>query len=168
MHPNAHNRHYRVWTSPLTIKHDHPLQTARNGEGPFIDLVAMKMSGELDGVDFEWFVEDAAGNIALFVTAGGGFVPLACAKAVEAIGAVSASIPTPHLGSGLLWGDYGAVGLYVYDWTWPEGPYGLIQYPTAPMPAELRRAILQLPAVPRIDGEFARTKCVEQGALLAT
>lgn len=128
----------------------------------------MEISGELEGVDFDWFVSDQAGNIALFVTARGGFAPLSCAHAAEAIGAIVSSIPPPHRGTGLLWSDYGVAGLYVYDWTWPDGPYGLVQLPTASMSPELRQAVLQLPAVPRIRNEFANTKWVKQSALLAT
>ena len=128
----------------------------------------MEISSELEGVDFDWFVSDQAGNFALFVTAGSGFVPLSCAHSAEAIGAIVSSIPTPHLGTGLLWSDYGVAGLYVYDWTWPDGPYGLIQHPTAFISPELRHAILQLPAVPRIRDQFPNTKWVEQSALLAT
>jgi hypothetical protein len=128
----------------------------------------MEVSSELEGIDFEWFATDLVGNLALFVSAGGGYVPQACYHSADAIESVSRKIPTPHMGSGLLWSDYGAAGLYVYDWTWPDGPYGLIQYPTATISSDLRQAILQLPALPKIGSEFDNTKWVEQSDIVAT
>ena len=127
----------------------------------------MELSSELEGIDFEWFATDAVGNLALFVTAGGGFVPQVAASASEAIASVSARIPTPHMGTGLLWGDYGAAGLYVYDWTWPEGPYSLIQQPTEAMAVELRQAIFGLPGLPKIHGDFLATTWVQLDDLVA-
>ena len=128
----------------------------------------MDLSGDFNGIDFDRFAKDASGRLALFTTAGGGFVPQSVALTHESHTSTSSLIATPHMGTGLLWGDYGAAGLYVYDWTWPDGPYGLVQYPTQEMGANLREAILRVPALPLLQGDFPSTKLVDATDLVAT
>ncbi|MBF6023963.1 hypothetical protein [Lysobacter niastensis] len=120
----------------------------------------MEVSCDLKGVDFEWFAVDRNGRLALFVTAGDGFVPASVAAAADAISTLSSTISTPHVGTGHVWEDYGNVGLYVYDWAMPVGPYGLIQSPLQALSPGFRQAILGLPALPKFDVEFGVTELV--------
>jgi hypothetical protein len=120
----------------------------------------MEVSRDFEGLDFEWFAIDREGRLALFVTAGEGFVPQSVASASDAISALSGTIETPHISTRQVWTDYGAVGLFVYDWVIPNGPYGLVQAPSEPIAAGLQQAILALPVVPKFDVQFGVTEWV--------
>lgn len=122
--------------------------------------MTMELSTAFDGIDLEWFVMDEVGHAALFCSNGNGFVPRHVAEASDAIASIAALIPTPHWGSDLIWADYGAAGLYVYDWTWTDQAYLRGFEPTEHMPPALRAAIEALPVLPRIKGRFAETACV--------
>ena len=123
---------------------------------------------KFDGIDFEFFAIDKNGNIALFVTAGSGFVPVAAECLESQICKVSEQIPTPNIGTGSVWQDYGNVGLHVYDWVVSDSSYVLIQNPIASMPQELQKNIQALGNIPKFNVEFGKVKRVNAEDEVAT
>jgi hypothetical protein len=113
------------------------------------------MHSDFSGIEFDWLAKDADGNIALFATAGEGFIPNSAADHHENHTAISESIPSPNTGTEKVWSDYAAVGLYVFDWDLPGGPYKLRAVPLKPASPELISAVEAVPQIPRLNGRFA-------------
>lgn len=113
------------------------------------------MSPDLERREFDWFAVDSHGNVAMFATAGEGFVPDAVMPHVASHDELSEHLPAPHTGSAQVWNDYAAFGLYVFDWSLPGGPYVLARTPSAPMANELRQRILGLSGLPIYPGSFS-------------
>lgn len=98
--------------------------------------------------EFDWFATDAQGAIALFATAGHGFVPPAVVEFHVMHETVAGGIEYPSWGTGAIWDDAAQLGLFVFDWADPSGPYQRVATPTqAPDPA-LRAMIQRITNVP--------------------
>lgn len=109
---------------------------------------------ELEGREFDWFAVDYAGNVALFATAGTGPVPESVIPFANQHDEISESIDTPRWGSLEIWYDFAAVGLFVFDWSLPSGPYVKVAEPTAAVSSELRSKLSQLPGLSVFPFEF--------------
>jgi hypothetical protein len=117
---------------------------------------------DLRGIEFDWFAIDGDGNVALFATAGEGFLPESVAENHEMHSAIAESLPAPRVGTAEVWLDYAGVGLYVFDWALPGGPYEMRASPTAELHAAIRKRVLAVTQVPRFNGSFSNTAEVEQ------
>ena len=110
---------------------------------------------EVQGREFDWFALDCEGNLALFATAGEGFIPAEVAGCVRMHDAVSESLPAPHTGTAQVWSDYAAQGLFVFDWDLPSGPYVRRAVPTKPLDGGLRERIMAIQNIPSLRASFA-------------
>ena len=119
------------------------------------------MLPDLRGIEFDWFAIDSDGNLALFATAGEGFFPKSVADHHVNHSSLSESLSAPHIGTSAVWNDYAALGLYVFDWALPGGPYEMRASPTCAASHELKRAIEAVPKLPRFGGSFAGLGKVE-------
>ncbi len=109
---------------------------------------------DIQGREFDWFALDSDGNIALFATAGEGFIPAEVVNNIAMHDAISKFLPTPHWGSIQVWDDYAAKGLFVFDWNLPGGPYLKQAVPTAQMAEDLRVKIIAIKSIPFLKGTF--------------
>jgi len=112
------------------------------------------MTPELNGLEFDWFAIDRNGNLALFATAGEGFVPGFVAEHYLFHLALSDSIEVPDYGTADVWKNYAAVGLFVFDWRVPGGPYEKRASPSHPPDPTLIETIATLHGIPRYSGSF--------------
>lgn len=112
------------------------------------------MLSELIGMEFDWFATDSYGNLALFATAGEGFVPEPVAENHAVHASLSDSLPAPRTGTSDVWKDYAELGLYVFDWDLPGGPYKLQASPSCAIGNDLKARILAIRALPRLNGQF--------------
>ena len=119
------------------------------------------MPPDLQGTEFDWFAVDSNGHIALFATAGEGFVPEAVIHCYENHSVISDSLPTPRYGTPEVWGDYADLGLFVLDWALPGGPYEMRAVPRVAPSEELKKKILAVPELPKFNGSFINIKRVE-------
>lgn len=119
------------------------------------------MLGDLRGIEFDWFAVDIEGNVALFATAGEGFFPKVVAEHQEMHSSVSESLPAPRAGTAEVWLDYASVGLYVFDWALPGGPYQRRASPTCELQGAIRNQVLALPQLPRFNGSFSNSATVD-------
>lgn len=119
---------------------------------------------ELQGREFDWFALDSGGNLALFSTAGEGFIPDPVIDRLEKHEAISESLPSPHVGSASVWNDYADQGFFVYDWSLPGGPYERRAVPTTPMAMQLKAKILAIGNLPTIPGLFIELHKITRGA----
>jgi hypothetical protein len=110
---------------------------------------------EVQGREFDWFALDSEGNLALFATAGEGFIPAEVASFFPMHDAVSESLPAPHTGTAQVWSDYAAQGLFVFDWDLPGGPYIRRAVPSWPLHGGLRARIMAIQNIPSLKGSFA-------------
>ena len=109
---------------------------------------------ELNGLEFDWFAIDREGNLALFATAGEGFVPHSVAEHYLFHLELSDSLAVPHHGTPDIWTDYAAVGLFVFDWRLPGGPYEKRASPLLPPDPALTERITTLHGIPCYSGSF--------------
>jgi hypothetical protein len=114
----------------------------------------VKMLSDLNGREFDWFAVDSDGNIAMFATAGEGFVPDSVMLHVALYDELSECLPA-QAGSLQVWDDYAAFGFYVFDWSLPGGPYILERTPSTSMATELRQRILEISGLPIYPGLFS-------------
>jgi hypothetical protein len=114
------------------------------------------MSFEYEGRVFDWFAVDSTGSLAMFATAGEGFVPSAVAAQCEEHRRISETFATPNWRSQQGWDDYSVLGLYVYDWGPYDGPYIRARAPACEMSHELRQRLMAIPSLPRYELEFAK------------
>lgn len=119
------------------------------------------MNPDLHGIEFDWFAIDRDGNVALFATAGEGFVPQSVVKYHENHSSFSDSLPAPRTGTSEVWNDYATLGFYVFDWALPGGPYEMCASPSVPLTDELKSEILAVPELPRFNGTFSGLKMLE-------
>jgi hypothetical protein len=119
------------------------------------------MFHELSGFEFDWFAVDNDGNVALFAAAGEGFFPDCVAEHHKDHSFLSNSFPCPRAGTPEVWNDYAALGLFVFDWALPGGPYEKRVSPTRNASGELRKEVLAMPELPRFDGSFSAVSKVE-------
>jgi len=115
------------------------------------------MPPDLRGIEFDWFSLDSEGNIALFATAGEGFYSDSVANNHIQHTAISENILTPHLGTANIWEDYAAIGLYVFDWALPGGPYKKVASPKITANPWLFENISAIHDIPRFPRSFHDT-----------
>jgi hypothetical protein len=111
---------------------------------------------EIAGLEFDWLASDADGHVALFSTAGGGYVPEkvlqdtdAHLAAIEAILDAAASTEArlaPELAPALTntWRLVAERGLFAFDSDLSGGPYHLVSAPKEPV------RLAQLPGSVRV------------------
>jgi hypothetical protein len=119
------------------------------------------MVSELSGLEFDWFAIDGDGNLALFATAGEGFLPGSVGDHHGDHSELSDSLPAPRSGTPDVWKDYAALGLFVFDWALPGGPYEKRATPVGAASQALEKKVLALPQVPRFSGLFSNVAKVE-------
>jgi hypothetical protein len=113
------------------------------------------MLSDLVGIEFDWFATDSDGNLALFATAGEGFLPESVADYHADHSSLSDSLPAPRTGTPEVWKDYAALGLYVFDWALPSGPYEMRASPSCAVNHELKARIMAIPQLPMLNGSFS-------------
>jgi hypothetical protein len=111
-------------------------------------------SERFPGLEFEWFAQDAEGNIGIFSTAGFGPVPANVQLYFQDHDRAALSIELTHWGSSDVWKDYAKQGLYVFDWQHWQGPYRKEEAPLGTMNGGFKRQILDIPELPFFDGAF--------------
>lgn len=125
--------------------------------------------GHLEGGEFDWFAIDRAGKIAMFSTAGAGFIPEVVVAGHAEHSRIANDFPTPHWGSTQVWDDFAALGLYVYDWAGNDiGSYRRQRVPSGEMADDLRARLLGLTSMPRLDYEFQDCESIPGGELEKT
>ena len=107
-------------------------------------LVSRVYEQELEGREFDWYAIDTEGNLALFSTAGEGFIPEYILNHFTKHDEISDSLESPNWGSNEVFFDYGKLGFYVFDWDLPGGPYRKQCEPTKKMEEQLKFRILSL------------------------
>ena len=118
----------------------------------------MKTPPNLHGREFDWFCFDQNGAVGLFATAGEGFVPACALKNHSLHDSGSEQMETPNWGSLPVWSDIAEHGLYVYDWSLPEGPYVRVSSPTAKARSAVVEEIIGMIQMDIYQGSFASTK----------
>jgi hypothetical protein len=113
---------------------------------------------DIEGIEFDWFAIDQSGNVALFATAGAGFVPPYVFANREHYEEISEGIEASHWGSKEVWNDYATLGLYVYDWKLPNGPYRQERKPSRELDAVLKARIENLPSLPQLSVAFSDSR----------
>jgi len=120
------------------------------------------MLPDLNGIEFDWFAADRDGNLALFATAGEGFFPRSVAEHHADHSSLSDSLNAPRSGTPEVWKDYADLGLYVFDWALPGGPYEKRESPNGAVSHELKVKIMALPELPKLNGLFSGHKKLER------
>lgn len=115
---------------------------------------------ELEGREFDWYAIDNEGNLALFSTAGEGLIPAMVIDNYQIHDDVSEAIEAPNWGSSEVWSDYASLGMYVFDWDLPGGPYQRERVPTKDMSQELKQKILK--AAVKLDVSFSQTETINR------
>ena len=118
----------------------------------------MTSVGELAGGEFDWFATDANGAIAIFATAGAGFIPQAVVDYHSEHTNLVETIETPNWGTSAVWADYLQHGLFVYDWKLHPGSYKRVGEPGDIIDRDLKKAVSSFSEVPIFNGEFKTTK----------
>ncbi|MBL8519262.1 MAG: hypothetical protein JNK75_01200 [Betaproteobacteria bacterium] len=108
----------------------------------------------IQGIEFDWFASDRSGNIALFSTAGAGFVPEGVISSREEHQSISDSFETPHWGSENIWDDYAQLGIFVFDWALNGGPYMLARAPTKTISEQLSAKLRSISFLPKLKVDF--------------
>lgn len=122
----------------------------------------VRKNEEVHGGEFDWFARDKNGNFALFATAGGGFVPDKALSLAVTFESISNSIDAPNWGAFNVWNDYADLGLYVFDWQLPEGPYVRVHSPTGSGSGSVLDRLAGIGTLPKFDGVFENTPSVEE------
>ena len=117
-------------------------------------LGGMNHRHRFSGVEFDWFASDLEGAIALFATAGSGFIPDAVLTGGEHHEAIASGIDTPNWGSLAVWDAYSKLGFYVFDWKSGAHSYLRVRVPDGTLPSELRKRVEGLPNLPEYPGRF--------------
>jgi hypothetical protein len=120
----------------------------------------MTVPAEVEGIEFDWFAVDSSGSLALFATAGAGFVPSLVLSHAGEHDAISQGVLSPHWGTEKVWDGYADLGLWVYDWKLHEGPYFCVRKPSHEMAEGLRRRLLGVSSLPRFEGKFQHDETI--------
>jgi hypothetical protein len=122
----------------------------------------MALPIEFQGLEYDWFAKDRQGNFALFATAGEGFMPEEVIANYWQHAKLLESIEEPHRGTPQVWEDYSSIGLYVFDWDLPGGPYYRAASPAVPIDQTLKNELLKIADMPTFDCSFAETAEIRQ------
>ena len=120
-------------------------------------------SERFDGYEFDWFAQDAEGNLALFSTGGFAPVPRDVQVHYQAHDRAASSIELPHGGSATVWKDYARQGLYVFDWVANTGLYQQLEQPEGVMPDAVQQLLLQITDLPQFTGVFRLVTSIAVG-----
>ena len=112
---------------------------------------------EIHGREFDWFGRDANGSLAMFSTAGEGSVPKYVVATLDQHNRVFQDLVNHNWGSPDVWEIYGELGLFVFDWKLPGGPYIKRVSPMEVIPSDLKQQLLAIDHLPSIDANFAET-----------
>ena len=116
---------------------------------------------EIAGAEFDWFAKDTSGNIGLFATSGEGVVPEIVSRNFKEHSRITDSLESPNWGSEDVWSDYSGLGLYVYDWRLPVGPYELKKTPTSNISNELKIQIESLSSLIILKVDYSECHTIE-------
>ncbi|SFQ78958.1 hypothetical protein [Hymenobacter arizonensis] len=120
-------------------------------------------SERFPGFEFDWFAQDAEGNMGLFSTGGFGPVPLVVQRHFQDHDCAALGIALPHAGSLDVWQDVALHGLYVFDWHPHAGPYRKLKQPEGEMSAELHQLIQHIADLPTFNGAFRQVEGIAMG-----
>lgn len=115
------------------------------------------------GAELDWFAIDETGAIALFATAGAGFITDSVDEFRVMHETVANSIEYPNWGSEAIWDDAAVLGLYVYDWEMPDGPYVCAASPSNSIDAQIALMVGRITDLPVYAGRFATTRQIADG-----
>jgi len=118
----------------------------------------------LEGTEFDWFAIDRNGNVAILATAGRGHVPSAVRTAATEHRSIADDLDAPHWGTPAVWSDYAVIGLFVFDWLLPNGPYRLVARPSSAISPTLRGRITGLDTLPMLDLDFPKVEEIHASA----
>lgn len=113
------------------------------------------MLHQFNGIEFDWFAIDSEGSFALFATAGEGFIPEMVVTNSVQHDSISGEFSTPNWGTLEIWNDYAVLGIFVYDWVLPGGPYRKKSAPSSLISQELKAKIMAINCLPRFPGTFS-------------
>ena len=116
---------------------------------------------ELAGGEFDWFAIDTNGDLAIFATAGEGTIPNNVISHYIEHSQISESLETPNWGSTEIWNDYAKLGLFVFDWNLPGGPYLREKTPIGKVPNELKEKIMMISSLEKLEISFSKMEQVE-------
>lgn len=116
------------------------------------------------GEDFDWFAIDPEGAVALFATAGQGFVPPLVVEFHVMHETVAGGIEYPNWGTDEIWNDAAKLGLYVFDWALPDGPYELVSAPQGDIDTALQSMITRITNVPVLRQPLSQLKRIDSVA----
>ena len=108
--------------------------------------------------EFDWFAFDQDSSIALFSTAGRGFVSKVTIEKHRFHDELANQIETPNSGSPQVWDDICSYGLYVYDWDNSKRAYVLERTPTG-NPNQSFVAVHR--QMERFNGSFLNTPTID-------
>jgi len=114
----------------------------------------MSITHPYSGIEFDWFARDSLGHIAMFATAGEGWIPQAVLEVAEQHQEISNLVDDAAWGTKKVWDAYANLGLFVYDWRQSSKHYAQVRKPFAPAKEEFRNLVLPLPGLPRYPGRF--------------
>ncbi len=128
----------------------------------FRALGAVVSINDIAGREFDWYAVDASGAMAVFATAGSGFVPPSVLADIESYDRISEAIDTPNWGSNLVWDDYANAGLFVFDWKLYQGPYARLRVPHNSISERLLERLRSIDSLPSFAGRFDTTDQIEE------
>lgn len=112
----------------------------------------MTKADDLKGIEFDWFAADMNSQMAIFATAGNGFIPNTVFQAIDVHEAISEAIDNPNWGNESIWDDYASLGLYVFDWN--GDTYQKIRSPQSGENAVLSLKIKRIELLPIFNFSF--------------
>ena len=109
---------------------------------------------EICGREFDWFAIDKEGEIAIFSTVGEGGVPEVIIENYKIHDEISEMIELPNWGSSKVWDDFSDLGLVVFDWDLPGGPYLKVRESNSTKTNKLIEQIKAKNTVPKFNISF--------------
>ena len=114
---------------------------------------------------FDWFGQDRAGQYAIFVTAGGGAVPLGVRGVADKHDGLRAGITVPGVLQPEFPRHYARVGLFVYTWSQEEGDYRRFEMPRLAVPSSLRVELSHCTDIPQLAvDDFGQAETIKSDA----
>lgn len=121
----------------------------------------MNQGSHLQGNEFDWFAVDAKGQVALFATAGAGFIPDAVLASHAEHECITDNIESPNWGTKAVWDDYAKLGLYVFDW---DGrAYQRKRVPSGTAKENLLATIQGIKNLPTVSVTFEMLETINRG-----
>lgn len=117
------------------------------------------------GAELDWFAVDQTGAVAMFATAGAGFATDSVQEFRVMHETVGNGIEYPNWGTDAIWDDAAKLGLYVFDWTMPDGPYIQAASPSGEIDAQIQIMVKRITHLPRYQGTFSSTEQISDATL---